>query len=83
MWKPIDNKEREKTPQGRFEIICEKYISGTEGQKAAILSCFSPEEKRTFLEGVGLYRLFTDQAYYNAVRDAVGERIYKELHETA
>lgn len=72
---------REQNPMGRFEIMCEKYIDGSERIRNAILSALSPEDQQTFLIGVGLYRLFTDQAYYRAVRDALGEQIWKEMHK--
>ena len=73
---------REQNPMGRFEIMCEMYIDGNERIRNTILSALSPEDQQTFLIGVGLYRLFTDQAYYRAVRDALGERIWKELHQS-
>lgn len=72
---------REQNPMGRFEIMCEKYIEGNERIRNTILSALSPEDQQTFLTGVGLYRLFTDQAYYRAVRDALGEQIWKEMHK--
>lgn len=71
---------REQNPMGRFEIMCEKYIEGNERIRNTILSALSPEDQQTFLIGVGLYRLFTDQTYYRAVRDALGEQIWKEMH---
>lgn len=72
---------REQNPMGRFEIMCEKYIEGNERIRNTILSALSPEDQQTFLIGVGLYRLFADQAYYRAVRDALGEQIWKEMHQ--
>lgn len=74
----IDNTKREKLPLGRFEIIAEAYIYGTEKQREIILSFFNEEEKKTFLEGVGFYKMFTQPDFYKAVCGAVGERIYKE-----
>ena len=71
---------REQNPMGRFEIMCEKYIEGNERIRNTILSALSPEDQQTFLIGVGLYRLFTDQAYYRTVRDALGEQIWMEMH---
>lgn len=73
---------REQNPMGRFEIMCEKYIEGNERIRNTILSALSPEDQQTFLVGVGLYRLFTDQTYYRAVRDALGEQIWKEMHQS-
>lgn len=74
----IDNKKREKLPLGRFEIIAEAYIYGTKKQQEIILSFLEEKEKKTFLEGVGLYKMFTQPDFYKAVCGAVGERIYNE-----
>ena len=80
-YKKIDNKEREKTAMGRFEIICEKYINGNNRTKEIILSFFDEEEKQQFLIGCGLYHMFTDQRYFDSIKKAVGERLYKDLHK--
>jgi hypothetical protein len=79
--KKMNDSLREQNPMGRFEIMCEKYIDGNERIRNTILSALSPEDQQTFLIGVGLYRLFTDQAYYRAVRDALGEQIWKEVRQ--
>lgn len=76
----IDDKEREKLPLGRFEIIAEKFIYGTKEQREIILSFLNEKEKKTFLKGIGLYRLFTDVNYYKTVCNAIGKQIYEELH---
>lgn len=55
---PIDNKEREKSEIGRFEIIAERYIFGNERDRKIILRFFDDEEKEIFLRSVGLYHLF-------------------------
>ena len=73
--------EREKTAMGRFEIMCETYINGNQKQKETILSVLEDGERQTFLTGCGLYHMFTDQRYYDAIKKAVGERIYRECHE--
>lgn len=75
-----DNTLREQSAMGRFEIMCERYIAGNNMIRQTILSALSPEDQHTFLVGVGLYRLFMDQTYYRAVRDALGEQIWKEAH---
>ena len=77
----MDNKEREKSALGRFEIIAERYIYGTEVERQIVLSFLSDSEKETFLNAVGLYHLFTDQYFYEKVRDTVGKQIYKDLHK--
>lgn len=76
----IDDKEREELPLGRFEIIAEKFIYGTNEQREIILNFFDEEEKKTFIEGVGLYRLLTDGGFYKAVCNAIGKQIYEEVH---
>ena len=75
-----DDSLREQSAMGRFEIMCEKYISGNDTIRKTILSALSPEDQKSFLTGVGLYRLFSDQIYYKAVRDALGEQLWKEIH---
>lgn len=74
---------REQSAMGRFEIMCERYIYGNERIRQAILSALSPEDQHTFLLGVGLYRLFTDQRYYAAVRDALGEQFWNDAHSSS
>ena len=48
----IDNKEREKSAMGRFEIMCEKYINGSKLERETILSFLSEDEKQTFLHSL-------------------------------
>ena len=43
----IDNTKREKSSLGRFEIIAEAYIYGTEKQREIILSFLDEKEKKT------------------------------------
>lgn len=73
---------RETTAMGRFEIMCERYINGSEREREVILSFLSDEERQTFLTGCGLYHLFTDPAFYRAVQESMGEALYKEFRET-
>lgn len=61
--------------------MCETYINGNQKQKETILSVLEDGERQTFLTGCGLYHMFTDQRYYDAIKKAVGERIYRECHE--
>lgn len=77
----MDNTEREKLPLGRFEIIAEKYLYGNNRDREIILSFLEDHEKQVFLNAVGLYHLFTDQNFYNSVRNAVGKRIYDDFHK--
>ena len=77
----MDNKEREKSPLGRFEIIAERYIYGSETERKIILSFLNDKEKETFLNAVGLYHLFVDQYFYDTIRDIIGKKIYEDLHK--
>ena len=57
----IDLAEKEKDPMGRFEILAERYMNGSEKEREIILSFFQdPQERKTLLEGFGLYHLFRD-----------------------
>ena len=80
-WTPINNKEREKSAMGRFEIIAERYIFGTENERNIILSFLDEKERETFLYCTGLYRLFCDQYYYDAIKKEVGDKLYEDLHK--
>lgn len=75
----MDNKEREKSALGRFEIIAERYIYGSETERKIILSFLNDKEKETFLNAVGLYHLFTDQYFYDTIRDIIGKKIYEDF----
>lgn len=76
----MDNKEREKSPLGRFEIIAERYIYGSETERKIILSFLNDKEKETFLSATGLYHLFTDQYFYEKIRDIIGKKIYEDFN---
>lgn len=80
-WTPIDNEKREKSAIGRFEIIAERYIFGNERDRKIILSFFDDKEKEIFLRSVGLYNLFCDQRFFDAVKKAVGDKLYEDLHK--
>jgi transcriptional regulator of NAD metabolism len=70
--------ERENTALGRFEILAELYLEGSEEVQAVILNELNEEEKKAFIQGVGLYHLFIDEQFYKAVQDATCEQFYKE-----
>lgn len=77
----IDLTEKEKDPMGRFEILAERYMNGTKKERDIILSFFqNPDERRTLLEGFGLYHMFRDQWLYDSVKRALGEQLWKEFH---
>ena len=44
-------------------------------------SVLTADEIRGLKEYVGLFHMFTDQRLFDAVKDAVGEQLYNELHE--
>ena len=75
--------EREASAMGRFELVCEAFIDGSQQQRETILSMLDEHDRETFLKGCGLYRMFTDMRFYNAVEKAVGEQVYSELHKQA
>ena len=76
----MDNAEREKSSLGRFEIIAERYIYGTDAERKIILSFLNDSEKETFLNATGLYHLFTDQYFYDTIRDIIGKKIYEDFN---
>lgn len=80
MYNPVSNEKREQNAAGRFELICERYINGNERDRQIILSFLNDDEKQQFLIGCGLYHMFTDQRYFDIIKQAVGERIYKDCH---
>ena len=75
--------ERETSAMGRFELVCEAFIDGNQQQREIILSMLDERDRETFLKGCGLYRMFTDYRFYNAVEKAVGEQVYNELRKQA
>ncbi|MBO6269394.1 MAG: hypothetical protein IJV30_02230 [Oscillospiraceae bacterium] len=80
-WTKPDDRLREQSAMGRFEIMCERYIAGNDMIRQTILSALSSEDQHTFLVGVGLYRLFSDQQYYKAVRDALACQMWRDNHQ--
>ena len=78
---PTDNSVSELSPEGRFEIIADLYDKGGMKQREIIKSCFTEEEFQVFLCGVGQYRMWRDKRLYNAIKKAVGERLYEEFHK--
>ncbi len=65
----------------RFEEMCRTYLNGNDRTRRIILSFLSEEEKQTFLEGCGLYHLFTDENYYKIVRQSIGAQLYNDFHK--
>lgn len=77
----INLAEKENDPMGRFEILADRYMNGSEKEREIILSFFpDPAERKILMEGFGLYHLFRDQRLYDAVKQSIGEQIYREAH---
>lgn len=76
-----NQEKREETAIGRFEVMCEMYIKGTDETRETILSFLSDEEKEIFLKGCGLYHLFNDPTFYNSAKSALAEQLYKEFNK--
>lgn len=60
--------------------IANLFLNGSEKEKEIILSCFTEEEKEVFLKFTGFYKLFKDQRYYDAVKNAVCGQLLKEIY---
>lgn len=69
------------TAQKQAFDVAKRYIQGTEKEREIILSFFQGEERMIFLRAVGFIHLFTDQQYYDSVRNAMRDRISKEMYE--
>ena len=73
---------REQTAMGRFELICERYINATERERNIILSFLDEKDRQIFLNGCGLYHLFTDETFYKTIQQAICEKIWESEHGT-
>lgn len=72
--------EKPMTAQEQGIEVAQRYLNGGKLEREIILSCFTDEEKETFLKFVHLYKLFTDQRYYDAVKHEVCNQIMKEIY---
>ena len=63
----------------RFEAVAARFLQLNEEQQAQIVAMFPEAERKTFLEGVGMYHLFTDETFYKAIETTVGEQLYADL----
>lgn len=79
-YKQPTREEREQSAEGRFELVCEAYSNANELQRSRMIAMLSEDERQTFLKGCGLYRIFRDQRLYDAIKNAIGEKIYKDAH---
>ena len=60
--------------------IAKRYLHGSDKEKEIILSCFTEDEKKVFLDFAGYFKLFCDQKFYDAVKKAVCGQLLKEIY---
>ena len=60
--------------------VANRYLHGSDMEKQAILSCFTDEEKKTFVNFIGYYKLFSDQKYFDAVKSAVCGKLLEDIY---
>lgn len=60
--------------------VASRYLHGSDIEREAILSCFTDEEKKTFVNFIGYYKLFNDQKYFDAVKSAVCGKLLKDIY---
>ena len=75
-----NQEQREQSALGRFEIMCELYINGSDEMREVILSRLDESEKETFLQGCCLYHIFTDDTFRKKAQAALGEQLYKDFN---
>ena len=64
---------------GRFELVCEAFNQASPEQQQKALALLGEEDRKTFLVGCALYRLFTEPERYRAVKEAMAETLYHEF----
>lgn len=79
----MDDSLREQHPLGRFEIICETYLSGTEETRDIIIENIPSEDREAFLNGVGLYHLLTGETFFRSVCEALAEQFWNDAHSSS
>ena len=60
--------------------IANRYLHGSDKEREIILSCFTDQERETFVKFLGFYKLYTDRNYYEAVKGAVCGQLLKEIY---
>lgn len=63
----------------RFETVAKAFINAPKETQDKVLEMMNDQEREIFLEGVGLYKVFTDELYYKKIETAV----LKEIMERA
>lgn len=61
-----------------FEKIAEAYLNADEEQRKAALDLIPEGQRMSFLEGVGLYHLLTDETFFKAACKATCETVCNE-----
>ena len=64
----------------RFENVAAAYINASEERRKAALELIPADQRANFLVGVGLYHLLTDDCFFHATCEAMGEQIYNEFN---
>lgn len=62
----------------RFESAAKAFINAPKEAQDKALEMFTEEERKVFLEGVGLYRMFTDELYYEKIKAAVLKEVLEK-----
>ena len=69
----------------RMEDFAEEILRQTPAMQKKMWEALEPILTADEIHGlkcyVGLFHMFTDQRYYEAVKKSVGEQIYNELHK--
>lgn len=74
----------EKKPLTPLEMgaeIANRYLHGGHREREIILSCFDEEEKKVFLRFMSYFKLYSDQAFYDAVKKSILDQLKKEWEE--
>ena len=68
----------------RMEDFAKKILRQTPAMQEKMWKALEPVLTADEIHGlkcyVGLFHMFNDQKYYEAVKKSVGEQLYKELH---
>lgn len=64
---------------GRFELVCEAFNKATPEQQQKALALLDDADRKTFLTGCALFRLFTEPERYRALKETMAETLYKEF----
>lgn len=73
------NDPRAESRLGRFELVCEAFNQASPERQQKALALLNEEDRKTFLTGCALYRLFTEPERYRAMKEAMAETLYNEF----